>query len=610
VTKPLVEDVFGELVQSFLSDSAARRPRLQQWLPDVEVELELVPHAAADDDAPTRPGPTVRWPAAAPPAPGNSWEWEQREQAPPDGGSCLSAPGTERQTPADTPPEVRAVQAAVADLATAPASGRPGDVAAVLALAEQLRGLALRELAEMDTTGSFLSAGALSTATWVRNTQMVSDLTARAKVRVATTLRDDLPQVDELLRHGGTTLEHAAAVVAGTRGLDKTVVRDSQDAICTLLGHADPQTVREQLRERAEVLNQELGRDAERRAHARRGVTADTVPNGVVLGGSYGVEEGHEFLLGLDLAVEADRVDGNTRSLWQRRADALLDWSRRAAAAHGAPAGSVAEDLHTTRSHLIVTCTAEQLAGARRLLDAVGQLRAAAVEPGSADAVAGSVWPWGAPSGGGNGDLGARVRAGASFGPGALVSSEVLRRLTCDAAVSLAVVPDAPVGDNPLGLRPDPTIGGQDPLYVGRAARIVTAAQWRALVIRDRRRVIKGCRRRAAQCQAHHVEHWLDGGRADLDNLVKPEYVLIRGDGRSVDRRCSNDARCHILGDRLRPRRGRSDWSAARVDSQPENPRTESRAGSGCTGTAAGLRQALSVDPLGAGCRGCAGQRR
>jgi hypothetical protein len=109
------------------------------------------------------------------------------------------------------------------------------------------------------------------------------------------------------------------------------------------------------------------------------------VPNGVVLSGGYGVDEGHEFLLGLDLAVEADRVDGDARSLRQRRADTLLEWSRRAAAAHGAPAGSVAEDLRTTRSHLIVTCTAEQLAEARRMLDDAGRPRAAAAEPGSAD---------------------------------------------------------------------------------------------------------------------------------------------------------------------------------------------------------------------------------
>lgn len=81
----------------------------------------------------------------------------------------------------------------------------------------------------------------------------------------------------------------------------------------------------------------------------------------------------------------------------------------------------------------------------------------------------------------------------------------------CDAAVSLAVLPDEPAGDNLLGTRPDPTARRRDPLYVGRAARIVTASQGKALVLRDRRCVVKGCRRRPSQYQAHHVRHWLDG---------------------------------------------------------------------------------------------------
>ena len=38
--------------------------------------------------------------------------------------------------------------------------------------------------------------------------------------------------------------------------------------------------------------------------------------------------------------------------------------------------------------------------------------------------------------------------------------------------------------------------------------------------MRDRHCAVRGCHRRPAQCQAHHVKHWLDGGPTDLDNLV------------------------------------------------------------------------------------------
>ncbi|MFP5219993.1 MAG: HNH endonuclease signature motif containing protein, partial [Actinomycetes bacterium] len=123
---------------------------------------------------------------------------------------------------------------------------------------------------------------------------------------------------------------------------------------------------------------------------------------------------------------------------------------------------------------------------------------------------------------------GSRIPAGGSLGAGLLVSIDALRRLACDASVSLVVNDDenehpaaddsADLGANPLGIRPGARRA--DPLYVGRAARIVTAAQWRALAARDRHCVVKGCRRPPLHCEAHHVRHWLDGGPTDLNNLV------------------------------------------------------------------------------------------
>ncbi len=78
-----------------------------------------------------------------------------------------------------------------------------------------------------------------------------------------------------------------------------------------------------------------------------------------------------------------------------------------------------------------------------------------------------------------------------------------LRRLACDAEI-LPVV---------LGSR-------SQPLDVGRSSRLVTPAQWTALVLRDQHCAFPGCRRPPIACDAHHVRHWSDGGRTDLDNLV------------------------------------------------------------------------------------------
>jgi len=71
-----------------------------------------------------------------------------------------------------------------------------------------------------------------------------------------------------------------------------------------------------------------------------------------------------------------------------------------------------------------------------------------------------------------------------------------------------------------MGLRPGQT---GDTSHARRAARIVSGDLFRALVVRDRRCIVRGCRRRPSQCAGHHVEHWADGGCTDLDNLVNRE---------------------------------------------------------------------------------------
>ncbi|MEU3621026.1 HNH endonuclease [Amycolatopsis coloradensis] len=59
-----------------------------------------------------------------------------------------------------------------------------------------------------------------------------------------------------------------------------------------------------------------------------------------------------------------------------------------------------------------------------------------------------------------------------------------------------------------------------EPLDVGRMKRFVTPGQRRALNIRDGGCAFPGCHRAPKHCHAHHIEHWADGGRTDLRNLV------------------------------------------------------------------------------------------
>jgi hypothetical protein len=66
------------------------------------------------------------------------------------------------------------------------------------------------------------------------------------------------------------------------------------------------------------------------------------------------------------------------------------------------------------------------------------------------------------------------------------------------------------------------TLGGApaQPLEVGRASRVVSAAQRAALVVRDGGCAVAGCDRPPGWCEAHHLVHWLHGGPTDLANLA------------------------------------------------------------------------------------------
>ena len=111
------------------------------------------------------------------------------------------------------------------------------------------------------------------------------------------------------------------------------------------------------------------------------------------------------------------------------------------------------------------------------------------------------------------------------FGP---ISAADARRLACDADVSRVLTDE-------LGAIVD----------VGRAQRTATAAQRRALAVRDGGCTFPICAMPPEWCEAHHIVFWDDGGPTDLDNLTlqckahhhllhRGGFFLKRVDGRLV----------------------------------------------------------------------------
>ncbi len=103
---------------------------------------------------------------------------------------------------------------------------------------------------------------------------------------------------------------------------------------------------------------------------------------------------------------------------------------------------------------------------------------------------------------------------------GPAISAETARRLACDAVVV------------PL-LR-----SGNEILALGRKTRVVSAAQRRALQLRDGGCRFPGCEAHR-YVDAHHVIPWSLGGPTDLDNLVllcRTHHRLVHEGGFSVSR--------------------------------------------------------------------------
>jgi hypothetical protein len=91
------------------------------------------------------------------------------------------------------------------------------------------------------------------------------------------------------------------------------------------------------------------------------------------------------------------------------------------------------------------------------------------------------------------------------------VSAETSRRLACDASV--------------VRIQHDATGSVLD---VGRKTRTIPPAIRRALAARDTGCRFPGCTSR--RCDAHHIEHWTDGGPTCVDNLI----LLCRRHHRAV----------------------------------------------------------------------------
>jgi hypothetical protein len=406
---------------------------------------------------------------------------------------------------ASSPDRLPTLAAELQDLAAQPLDtltdpGRADRLRTLRGLLDRLEGQWLGELADVDARGAAGAEDGVpapSTAAWLRNRLRMSAATATSLVRTARALyRGPLTQTGQALVGGELSPAHAQVLAHSTHHLPTQTAAEAEPVLLDATRRLDPRRLRQAVTHLRLVADPEGADRRAERQHGRRGVWLSATWEGMVaLQGLLDPEAGQTLQAALEpLARPANAQD--TRSGGQRRADALTELARRHLEGGRLPqSGGV-------RPQLLVTVDLASLLG----------------HPGG---VAGDIG-W--------------------VGP---LEPEACRRLACDGAVTRVLVTrtdpthDGSGGDGSLAahLRAAATrlpaaLGGAptQPLEVGRATRVVSAAQRAALVVRDGGCAFSGCDRPPAWCDAHHLVHWLHGGPTDLDNLA----LLCRAHHRAV----------------------------------------------------------------------------
>jgi hypothetical protein len=298
------------------------------------------------------------------------------------------------------------------------------------------------------------------------------------------------------LAAGDISARHAAVLAAGTQDLPAATAAEAEPVLLDVAGRLDPPGLRKLITHLREVADPQGAEARTQRQHERRGLwVSPTLAGMVAIDGLLDPEAGETLLAALEPLARPGSAE-DERSGSQRSADALTELARRALEGGRLPrSGGV-------RPQVTVTVDLASLLG----------------HPGT-------------PGG-----------TGAWTGP---LSAETVRRLACDATLTRVLVtrhhPGQDGGDAAgalvarlqaaVALLP-PALGGAptQPLEVGRATRVVSAAQRTALGVRDGGCVFPGCDRPPAWCDAHHLRHWLHGGATDLANLA----LLCRAHHRAV----------------------------------------------------------------------------
>ena len=340
-------------------------------------------------------------------------------------------------------------------------------LAGVVALEARLAGLRLRLVTAAEAAGTAEAAGAPNTGAWLRANTRTDRVTAGRVVKLARALDGEFGGTAAAVAGGRVSEQQARVIVRAVQGLpasvDTATRREAEAHLIEQAGVFDPVELARLGRHILEVVAPE---EADR-----------------LLGQALAREEARANRRHLTLRPDTagglrvtGRLDAETAALLEAALEPL---------ARPRPADEDGPDPRTR---------------AERQADALGEICRRFLA-GLPDSTGGE--PYTVVITIRDTDL--RTGLGAALLPtGDAVSARTARRMACHARIIPAVLD-----------------GEGQPLDVGRARRLFTASQRRALALRDGDGcAFPGCDRPGTWTEAHHRVHWADGGRTDLANGV------------------------------------------------------------------------------------------
>jgi Domain of unknown function (DUF222)/HNH endonuclease len=337
------------------------------------------------------------------------------------------------------------------------APARSARLVELLEARERLQAETLRCLSEWDGARAWADDGAFSPQAWLVQHAPVTKAEATQLLRTARLARDH-ERTAKMLSTGDVSAAHVEVMARAARHREEGYA-EHEDALLDAATALPPDSFRHVARRWRALADDALAdSDAFDAFQARRLHCSATFHGTVIVDGELDPDGGAAVIAALDALDSPDPENGPDlpRSMAQRRADALV---------------------HLAQQSLAQVETSERRA---RTTDVVVDADTLTGQP-PVDLVA------------------ARCELPA-VGP---VPRSVVERLCCDASIGRV-------------LRRGPSLI----LDLGRRTPVVSPAQHRALAHRDGGCGFPGCDRPHWWCDAHHIVHWILGGRTDLANLV------------------------------------------------------------------------------------------